>query len=59
MEPRTFKVGDRIAYDNIGGESFGEIKAVHPSGYEVKWDDGFVDEADYYYDGYELRPEGS
>lgn len=53
----VFQVGDRVALDNLGYNSFGEITAVVGDQYEIKWDDGFVDDPGYTYDGWELKPE--
>ena len=42
----TFKVGDRIVYDNFDGPSYGTIKAVRgEDAYDIEWDDGFDDYA--------------
>jgi hypothetical protein len=57
--PRTFEVGDRIVFDNFGFYSYGVVSAKHNDEYEVRWDDGFVDELNadgtpYTYDAWEL-----
>lgn len=56
METDTkFQKGDHVAFENRFGYSYGVVSNVIPGGrYEIKWDDGFVDKWDFYYDEGEL-----
>lgn len=55
-----FKIGDRVAFENLRKIDFGTVVAVHLGGltsYTVAWDDGLED-GDFLYQEWELIPEG-